>query len=1028
MRKVLLTLMIVACAATSNGIGIPDMKFRRMDTRDGMVNSTVNSLLRDSHGFMWFGTPFGLCRYDGYRFRTYFSFERDTTTMRSSRVDQVFEAHDGRLWINHGMYYSVLDPLTERADRTPSVWLGEQGVKGNLEYVHIDKAKNYWVKTYDQGFYFFNPYKKLVKRIPMGYEPGTFPIDFGLAGFCEGKDGMLIVSNRGELVCVDGENAKIKWKEDYVKRQANIYADYGVFYDEPNGFTWVLPHTAQTFIRVDKENRWYSSLAEMMRSEGFQDVTIPDDVIVWETNYDRNGYLWIATDHWGVLVLDFKQKQWRQFTYSKVDESTIPETTARHVYRDQYDRMWVTSFKNGVAMNSEALTNFLNLPVGDINTVCEDKQGYYWLGLNSGGILKMDPKTHEVVDSFSQQRLGAKRAIMVSSYAAKDGTLWFGTWEGGLLRYRNGEWTNYTANQPGSKLPTNNIWGITEDHWGNIWLAVLGGGVVRIDRHTGAQRVFTDKNSYLKTVWSNNVAQAANGWIIVGNSEYCALIHPLTFKIINMPLPHVENSYTLSAASTQILMDERNLIWQAAPTGLSISDRSTGRNYLLDMKSGFYGSNVSSIVEDARGTMWVVTDHGVSNVIPQKDEDGQWTFMVRSFNDRDGLQPGPFNQRAICYTHDGKVLVGGLEGLDIIDTKKLAEQKIKEKPVFSGLILFNDLVEAGQEYNGRVILEQTLSQTEGISLKYSENQFTIELASDNGGIKNKKRFAYRLEGFNDKWMKTTAISSDVTYMGLPSGSYTLCVRMLNDDGTMGEEESRLDITIAAPWYRSWWAYLFYILIFLAVIWWWRKNFIHRQDLQMELETFRRETEKEQWMNEMRRKLREEQQEKVQKLVTRDDISLEKTQGDIVDFVRQQTELFRAPEGKKLNMAFNSTVEQLIMSFDASQLGQALQLLMTNSLRFSPLGCDLQVSMFNPSDYQVKILVADNGVGIKDEYKAHVFEHVEVEGEELKLDLVKAIIEAHDGDIRITDNPGGGTVFTITLPVEHDEIIEAEPIE
>ena len=128
------------------------------------------------------------------------------------------------------------------------------------------------------------------------------------------------------------------------------------------------------------------------------------------------------------------------------------------------------------------------------------------------------------------------------------------------------------------------------------------------------------------------------------------------------------------------------------------------------------------------------------------------------------------------------------------------------------------------------------------------------------------------------------------------------------------------------------------------------------------------------------------------------------------------------------MAFNSTVEQLIMSFDASQLGQALQLLMMNSVRFSPLGCELQVSVFNPSDYQVKILVADNGVGIKDEYKAHVFEHVEVEGEELKLDLVKAIIEAHDGDIRITDNPGGGTVFTITLPVEHDEIIEAEPIE
>ena len=815
--------MIVACAATSNGIGIPDMKFRRMDTRDGMVNSTVNSLLRDSHGFMWFGTPFGLCRYDGYRFRTYFSFERDTTTMRSSRVDQVYEAHDGRLWINHGMYYSVLDPLTERADRTPSVWLGEQGVKGNLEYVHIDKAKNYWVKTYDQGFYFFNPYKKLVKRIPMGYEPGTFPIEFGLAGFCEGKDGMLIVSNRGELVCVDGENAKIKWKEDYVKRQANIYADYGVFYDEPNGFTWVLPHTAQTFIRVDKENRWYSSLAEMMRSEGFQDVTIPDDVIVWETNYDRNGYLWIATDHWGVLVLDFKQKQWRQFTYSKVDESTIPETTARHVYRDQYDRMWVTSFKNGVAMNSEALTNFLNLPVGDINTVCEDKQGYYWLGLNSGGILKMDPKTHEVVDSFSQQRLGAKRAIMVSSYAAKDGTLWFGTWEGGLLRYRNGEWTNYTANQPGSKLPTNNIWGITEDLWGNIWVGVLGGGAVRIDKNTGQQRSFTTENSVLNTVWTNSISTASNGWILLGNSEYYALIHPGNFKVINGTFPQ-DNSLkaiTVSTATTQAVWDSRGLLWQCSPSGVVIYDRKTGQKTLLDMKSGLYGSNAVSVTEDTRHTMWVATDHGLSNITPQKQDDGIWSFTIRNFNDRDGLQPGPFNQRAIFCSRSGELLLGGQDGLDIISTLKLGDGNNQEKPIFSGLVLFDQEVEVGVPYDGRVILDEALDMQRRIRLHYSENQFTIHMASDNGGVNNTTRFIYQLKGFNDKWIKTTAVNPDITYMSLPPGSYTLCVRMLKDDGTMGEQESQLDIIIDSPWYNSWWAWTLYGLLMALVAFIWK---------------------------------------------------------------------------------------------------------------------------------------------------------------------------------------------------------------
>ena len=86
------------------------------------------------------------------------------------------------------------------------------------------------------------------------------------------------------------------------------------------------------------------------------------------------------------------------------------------------------------------------------------------------------------------------------------------------------------------------------------------------------------------------------------------------------------------------------------------------------------------------------------------------------------------------------------------------------------------------------------------------------MASDNGGVNNATRFVYQLEGFNDKWIKSSANNPDITYMSLPSGDYTLCVRMLKDDGTMGDVESRLDITIDAPWYRSWWAITLYVLL------------------------------------------------------------------------------------------------------------------------------------------------------------------------------------------------------------------------
>ena len=94
MRKTII-LLVIAISFCITGQGkIGDMKFRHLDTRHGLSNSQVNCILQDSRGFIWICTSFGLCRYDGYRFQNYFSYERDTTTLRSNRMDDIQEAYD----------------------------------------------------------------------------------------------------------------------------------------------------------------------------------------------------------------------------------------------------------------------------------------------------------------------------------------------------------------------------------------------------------------------------------------------------------------------------------------------------------------------------------------------------------------------------------------------------------------------------------------------------------------------------------------------------------------------------------------------------------------------------------------------------------------------------------------------------------------------------------------------------------------------------------------------------------------------
>ena len=816
----LLLFFTLFVAAVVEAAVIPDMKFRRLDTREGLSNSMVSCIFRDSQGYVWFGTGYGLNRYDGYRFRTYFSYEKDTTTLRNNRVDEIQEAHGGRLWLKQGMNYSLYDPVTEKVDRNPGRWLNAQGVKGGIESLHIDSKKNYWVKTYEDGFYYFNPVTKKVSHIPFGYGPNEFAKEFGVSAYSESEEGMVLVSTYGELMCIDGERGKVIWKEDYVKRTLDTYNDYWVMVDKDQNI-WVITHSTGTYIYMKNEKRWYSSLMELMRAQGFQNV--PEEIVVWEVCYDAKGFLWVASDHMGALVLDFKNKEWRQFTNVKGDETSLPDITLKHLYLDQLGRMWVASYKNGVAMCSEAMSNFTSLALGDINAITEDKDGNYWLGLNSGGIVKMDAKTREPLEKFTKQSLGVPSDVVVGSYAARDGSLWFGTWEGGLLKYKDGHWKNFRSSDAGSLLKTNNIWGVTEDRWGNIWAGVLGGGAVRIDKNSGAQKAITTDNSVLNTVWTNSISTAPNGWLVLGNSEYYALINPGNFKVINGTLPQDNDmkAITVSTATTQAFMDSRGLLWLVSPSGVVIYDRKTGQKTLLDMKSGLHGSNAVAVTEDTRHSMWVATDHGVSNITPLKQEDGSWAYTVRSFNDRDGLQPGPFNQRAIYCSRSGKLLIGGQDGLDIINTLNLGDGNTKERPVFSGLVLFDHEVEVGEKIDGGVILEKALDMQGEISLAYHQNQFTIHMASDNGGVNNSTRFVYQLKGFNDKWIKTTAINPDITYMSLPSGSYTLCVRMLKDDGTMGDVESQLKITIGSPWYFSWWAWLCYLLIFLAVFFGWK---------------------------------------------------------------------------------------------------------------------------------------------------------------------------------------------------------------
>ncbi len=1022
--KQLLTLLLLVCslAADAGKTAIPDMKFRRLDTRDGLSNAQLNCLFQDSKGYVWIGTSYGLNRYDGYRFRTFYSNAHDTLTLRSNYVDMIWEDIDGKLWLKQGMNYSLFDPVTEKTVRNPSPMLAELGITGGIDRIYVDSKKNLWVKTYANGLYCYNPKTKKSTLVKYGYGPEEFPNEFWFSSFAEYKDLLIVSSSDGDLMAVDGTKGKVVWKDPYMRQNGGQEkSSYNLYVDNSGNF-WVLTPIS-CYIYCQKEKKWYNSINSFLGAQGVQGI--PENLLAWVVKEDQRNWLWLGTDHEGLWIVDMDTKEARCFVNNKFDETSISENTLKHMLLDKDGNMWVGAYRNGLNQYIEKQAGITNIELGDVNTTVEDHQGNYWLGTDNRGIIKYNPKTEET--QIIDKSAGFASNTMVSSYCSRDGSLWFGTYNGGLIQIApNGHITNILATGAENGLLNNNVWSVTEDKWGDIWLGTLGNGVQRMNRKTGKFKTWSTYNTNLRENFMTSVGWIKKGWLLVGHSVYYSLINPVSGRVMNIEIPELPGKAAAAPASVCVVEDSRGLIWQGSMSGCCVLDQKNGWQQLLDMNSGLFGSSVTGIVEDLNHTMWVVTEHGVSNVTPQKDDEGGWTFLVRSFSSKDGLQQGPYNLRSVSLTHDGKILIGGLGGLDIIDPKLVSNSSSKEQPIFSGLKLFGQLVEVGREYEGHVILDEALDACRELTLRPDENQFTIQLATDKGQAHNPARFIYQLEGFSDKWIKTEENDPNITYMSLHHGDYVLHVRMLNDDGSMGENEATLKITITPPLLRNRWLLLAFLLVVGIGVWFWRKRFMERQQERMQLEQLRRETEKKQWMSEMRKQMEAEglhaDADASKQAAQEGPRSGVKEPVDVVALLKDICDHFEAPEHKNIRLSFFPVADHLEMVADKESLRRMMLILLNNAANFSPKNSKVKV-FAEQGQGKAVIRVADNGIGIPTEVMPHLFEQIVSDDDTTNLHEVFDIVYAHGGTIQAQENKGGGTVFVIEFPLEGEEGVE-----
>jgi ligand-binding sensor domain-containing protein len=240
-----------------------------------------------------------------------------------------------------------------------------------------------------------------------------------------------MTSNNGELICLDGSSGRIVLHSNYIHEHGGPEnSPYNLYVDALENL-WVIAEP-YCFVYIQKEKKWYNTALDYMHSCGIEGL--PQELQVWDLLVDRNGWLWMATDHEGLIVIDMKNHEMRQFLNNKYNETTISDNTLRHLYEDDLGQVWIGFYRNGVCQYRESANHFRTVELGEINTVCEDRYGNYWIGSNDRGILVYNPKSNEVVRQYTTQNSNLSSNIMVGSCYASDGSIWYGSYNGGLVR------------------------------------------------------------------------------------------------------------------------------------------------------------------------------------------------------------------------------------------------------------------------------------------------------------------------------------------------------------------------------------------------------------------------------------------------------------------------------------------------------------------------------------------------------------------------------------------------------------------
>ncbi len=781
------------------------LSFHHLTVDNGLSQNSVYAILEDHQGFIWFGTADGLNRYDGYQFKTYKSYARDSSTISNNTIRALYEDRSGTIWVGTDKGLNRYDRQTDSFVRCSSDnRIPFQVGSGYLETLSGDSHDNLWIGT---GV-------SIVRYDSSRSHCLTFTATIGeaeyfrLTSLAEEPNGTLWIGTTAGLTRYNQQQGtldRIQLRHT-VSPNGKAAAVFVISYNVNDSTLWLCAQRTGIihYNPLSGSTQFYSFNKKTERSL-FQNP-------IASVGEDAAGGILIGSVDDGLFTFDKKKHLFAQYKNDQQDPYSLSFNIIRAITRDASGTLWIGTDGAGVNVANPRVNQFVHvqhdpknpnsLSGNFLKAIYEDARGTLWIGTVGHGLNSYDCRARKWTRYIHNKRNRSSIAsnVVFAVQGDRYDNLWVGT-DSCLMKFdkKGGPFKRIVfADAPAS--PENHINKIYEDREGMLWIGTQG--LLKIvDPRTGIVRtldIATPGGARVGTVMSICEDNDAGVWIAtLGDGVYN---YNRKLRTLTRYRRELNNANSLTNNFVRAMYcDKSGIVWFATEEGLDRFDPSTQRFTAYTERDGLPSDFLYGILADRGGNLWISTNSGLSKFT----ENNPHGMQFRNYRVSDGLQAKEFNTGAYWKNARGEMFFGGVNGYNKFQPDSIG---INQHPP---RVVISDLYSSDRQ----IANEGSIDKKKDFRLSYRENEFVIGFVALEYLQAAENRYAYMLEGEDPDWV-LAGTQRFARYTNLRPGEYVFRVKACNNDGIWNEQGASIRLTIVPPFWMTPW---FLVLCFMGGI-------------------------------------------------------------------------------------------------------------------------------------------------------------------------------------------------------------------